>query len=462
VFVMVAALSAGFVAVTSYLLVREYRHRTFADQATRRVELAMLALPSTFDDSDDALLEAQRDRGGFETVTVSGDQMHSSSSSLTASAVPASLRSDVTDSTPPATTRVDGTAYLVVARPSDDGRSMIFFFFPKTDINESIEQLRNVLAGVWLVTVAISALVGSTIARGALRPVRRAAEESRATAIRLLGRPPSDGEDEFGQWADAFDAVVAALEAKIVELSEAAERERRFTADVAHELRTPLTGIVSAASLLEEHIDELEHTTRRPAELLVGDVRRLHALVIELLEMARLDAGIDFIERDVVDLGVTLDSALQQFAGQAEIECDFEPEVTVWSDGIRLKRIVVNLVQNALKHGGPHVRVRTRIEGNDVRIDVIDSGPGIVETDATRVFERFYKADASRSRQGSGLGLAIAAGHARAIGAALRVSNPGEAGACFTLIVPRAPQREVAPTASGAVHSGAISHGTVT
>jgi two-component system sensor histidine kinase MtrB len=318
----------------------------------------------------------------------------------------------------------------------------LYFFFPKTDINESIKQLRNVLAAVWVATVAISALVGSTIARGALRPVRRAADESRLTALRLLGRTSADGEDEFGQWADSFDAVVTALEAKIVELSEAAERERRFTADVAHELRTPLTGLVSAASLLEEHIADLERGARRPAELLVGDVRRLHALVTELLEMARLDAETDVVETEIIDLRDTLESALQQFAGRADIVCDFEPAVQVWSDRVRLKRIVVNLIQNALQHGSLEVRLRTRGEGNEARIDVIDSGPGIAQIDATRVFERFYKADASRSRQGSGLGLAIAAGHANAIGGALRVSNPGEPGACFTLTLPRAAPHE--------------------
>ncbi len=244
VFILVAGVSAGFLAVTSYFVIHEYRYRTFADQATNQVQLALLGLPDTVDASRvEAALSAYQERGGFETVAVAEGTVYSSARTLGVDAVPRSLRTQLTAETPPARTTVAGTPYLVVARPSEDGRTSLYFFFPLTDIRDSVDQFRNVLALCWLATVVVAAAFGTVIARRALRPVRTAAEASRATASRLVGEVPARSDDEFDQWAESFNDVVRALEAKIIELSEAAERERRFTSDVAHELRTPLTAL---------------------------------------------------------------------------------------------------------------------------------------------------------------------------------------------------------------------------
>jgi two-component system sensor histidine kinase MtrB len=435
-FVAVAALSGGFLAVTSYVLVREYRHRTFVDQASRRVDLAMLALPPSFDIRAGRLLEASRDRGDFETLVVTNGDARSSSAAVTLDAVPEALRSEISDTTRPRTASAEGVSYVVVARPSDDGRTRIYFFFSEADIIESVEQMRNVLALVWIATVGIAAVAGNAVARAALRPVRRAADAALATSHRLLGRVPVGADDEFDQWAQSFDAVVAALEAKIVELSNAAERERRFTSDVAHELRTPLTGLVSSAALLETNLDRLPPDAQRPAAFLVADIRRLQSLVVELLEMARLDVGSERVHLEPSELKLALDAALQPWAGRAHIRCDVEPGLEVVTDRARFKRIIANLVENAIQHGGANVAITARREGGLARVDVIDSGPGVPREDADRIFERFYKSDSSRSAHGSGLGLAIAAAQAKAVGGSLLLSNPGRPGAWFTLRLP--------------------------
>src|SRR5207247_2816676 len=129
-------------------------------------------------------------------------------------------------------------------------------------------------------------------ARRPLGACGRASAAARSIAEGLLDtRLPVQGRDEFGAWAASFNEMAQALEDKIAALSEARERERRFTADVAHELRTPLTALVSEASLLREHLDRMPEDVRRPAELLVDDVARLRRLVEDLMAVSRLAAG---------------------------------------------------------------------------------------------------------------------------------------------------------------------------
>ncbi len=437
--ILVAGISAGFLALTSYIVMREYRNRTFADQAAHRVDLALLALPDSVDASRvEAALAAYRERGGFETVAVTDDKVYSSASTLDLRAVPSAIRAPRSGSDlPPARTSVDGSRYLVIARQSDDGRTSLFFFFALADIQSSIDQLRNVIALAWLATVLLAAVFGAAIARRALRPVGAAAQAARATALRLLGRVPLGTDDEFDQWAASFNELVAALEAKIVDLSDAAQRERQFTSDVAHELRTPLTGLLSAASLLREHLDELPDPARRPAALLVGDVQRLHSLVLELLELARLDAGAEPVTLQPLELAPALAAAAEPWTAQsARLRVDCEPGLCVLSDRQRFKRVIANLLDNAIRHGGGDVTIHARRELRFARVEVVDAGPGVGLADAEHVFERFYKADVGRATRGSGLGLAIAYEHACAIGGSLQLANPGEPGARFVFSLP--------------------------
>jgi two-component system, OmpR family, sensor histidine kinase MtrB len=443
--ILVAGLSGGFLAVTSYFGARAYRNQTFMHQAVRRADLALLALADNSDPAAvNAALAPYRARGNFETVVVRDGTVYSSAQSLE-HAVPQSVRSGVAENSQPFSARVHGTPYVVVARPGVDEQSKIFFFFSEANITDSLRQFRNVLAFAWVLTLAIAAGFGALVAKGALRPIRRAARESTATTNRLLGPVALQANDEFEQWVDSFNGLVEALELKVVELSEAAERERRFTSDVAHELRTPLTALTSSAALLEDHLVELPLGARRPAELLITEVQRLRRLVIELLELARLDAGAEPVHVEPLEIATALRVALQPWEGRAQFSVEVEPGLGAWADRLRFKRVVDNLVENAIRHGGAVVTVQAFRRADRTCIEVTDAGPGVAAADASRIFERFYKGDPSRAGHGSGLGLAIAAKNAEAMDGTLVLANPGERGARFVFALRTA---DAQPTSS--------------
>jgi two-component system sensor histidine kinase MtrB len=241
--------------------------------------------------------------------------------------------------------------------------------------------------------------------------------------------------DEFGAWAQAFNEMAAALEAKISALSAAQARERRFTADVAHELRTPLTALVGEASLLQSHLDAMPPDVRRPAELLIADVGRLRRLVEDLMEISRFDAGRESVQAETVDLASLAAATIRSRGWTDRVRLDAD-EVVVVSDPRRLERIVANLVGNALEHGGRGVSARVGRDAVSFFVEVVDRGPGIAPEHLPHLFERFYKADAARSGEGTGLGLAIAQENARLLGGEISVESEPGTGSSFTLRLP--------------------------
>jgi two-component system sensor histidine kinase MtrB len=287
------------------------------------------------------------------------------------------------------------------------------------------------------VAVLASAIFGNVVARRTLRPVRAAADASQALAEGLLDTRLSPTHDEFGQWADAFNRMAGALAAKIEALSESRERERRFTSDVAHELRTPLSAMVSAAGMLGEELDTLPDSARPAATLLVKDVSRLADLVQELLELARLDAGHEPVQLERLQVDEALAAVCRTWSNEQQpIVPVVDPDLEVLADRFRFRRVMSNLISNAVRHGGGQLTVLARPLDGAVAIEVADRGPGIPPASLERIFDRFYKEDSARSATGSGLGLAIAMEHARVQGGTLRATNRPGGGACFTFTLP--------------------------
>ena len=427
-FVLAVGVGAAALAVGSYVVVRHNLRadsvRTAAQQARRNLEIAPGYKRS------DALLNAFEGRG-FDTVGIERGETFQSSFSVGLRAVPAELRKLVArGGFGYQRTTVAGTQYLVVGGPARGRR--LYFFFSEESLRHELIVLRNILLAGLGIVVLLAALTGALLARRTLRPVAQASVAAHSVAEGLLAtRLPVEGRDEFGAWAQAFNEMAAALEEKIEALNEAQARERRFTADVAHELRTPLTGLVGEASLLAEHLERMPPESRRPAELLISDVGRLRRLVEELMEISRLDAGVESVQAETVDLASVTAAILRARGWDGRARLDAE-EAMIETDPRRFERVVTNLVGNALEHGGDGVDVRVRRDGDGAVVEVADHGPGIAPDDLPHLFERFYKADPARAGQGSGLGLAIAQENARLLGGKIEAwSEPGE-GTRFT------------------------------
>jgi two-component system, OmpR family, sensor histidine kinase MtrB len=438
-FALSAGVAAAALAAGSFLLVREARLDDSRDRALEQsrfnLVLASEVLPA---DGPEALLDAYARRGSFETVLVVDGEDFPSSLSVGEEQVPEDLRDLVAKGQLAyERTEVADTRYLVtggqVPGTEDDEA---YFFFSEEELWNDLADLRNILLAGLGIVVLLAGLVGALLARRTLAPVARASTAARSLAEGLLDtRLPVESSDEFGAWAASFNEMADALGAKITELSEAQARERRFTADVAHELRTPLTAIVNEASLLADHIERMPPEARRPAELLVEDVKRLRDLVEDLMEVSRLDAGTQPVRPEPLDLGSLVAAALRARGWEDRVALD-AGEVVLTTDHRRVERIVANLVGNALEHGGQDVSVRVGADGVGAFVEVADRGPGIAREDLPHLFERFYKADPARTGRGTGLGLAIALENARLLGGDVEVwSEPG-VGARFTLRLP--------------------------
>ena len=338
---------------------------------------------------------------------------------------------------------------LAVGTRVREGGPAAYFFYPQGDRQAILQRLGRVLVGTGLVLALLGVVLGWILARRLTRPVTLAGE----AAVRVAGgdltvRLPT-GSDEFGTLGASFNTMTATLQAKIAALQAAEARERRFTADVAHELRTPVAALVGEASLLDRSLrpgtqNDLPPEARRAAELMVRDIGRLRGLIEDLLEISRFDAHSADVQWEQTDLFDFL-RRMAAARGWTETQVQFlgldgDP-VLLTVDRRRFERIVVNLVENGLRHGRPPIVVEVRVVAPRGRspqlvLAVTDHGAGIPSEQLPHVFERFYKADPSRGAPGTGLGLSIAWENARLLGGSLRVrTSPGE-GTRFTLRLP--------------------------
>ena len=312
-----------------------------------------------------------------------------------------------------------------------------YFVHDATTLEDALTQLRLGLGGGALLLALIALLIARRVARGVLAPVDVAARAAeRIEHGDLSARVPVASRDEFGNWAERFNRMAAALEETIRRLEASQAQNRRFVADVSHELRTPLTALVAEASILREHLGALPPDARRTGELLVADVARLRTLVEELMELSRFDSAAEQAARELIDLVRLVRTVTAARLPDATLVLPKEP-VIVSTDPRRIERILGNLLDNAREHApNTPVEVGLRVLPEAVVLSVADAGPGVPSDRLPRLFDRFYKADPSRQAGSSGLGLAIAAENAALVGGRLEAANLPEGGLRFDLRLP--------------------------
>ncbi len=285
------------------------------------------------------------------------------------------------------------------------------------------------------------------VTRQAVQPVRSAARVAERLADGLLSeRMTVRGVDEMATLAASFNEMADSLQDQIQRMESLSRLQRRFVSDVSHELRTPLTTIRMASEVLYASRDGLDAGAARSAELLRTQLDRFEALLADLLEMSRFDAGaalLDAERRDLRDVVVAvIDQAVPIAARRGVwLAADLPGEPTVVDiDPRRVERILRNLMLNAIEHAEERpVEVRVAMDARAVAVTVRDHGIGMTPGEAEHVFDRFWRADVARARStgGTGLGLAISIEDAHLHGGWLEAwGRPGH-GACFRLTLPR-------------------------
>ncbi|WP_406179574.1 sensor histidine kinase [Streptomyces canus] len=344
----------------------------------------------------------------------------------------------------------------------EDGGVRVLAGLPMDDVQDMISGLVMIETGVALAGLAAAGCVCTVVIRRQLRPLGRvaatAAEVSRAplghgevTGLTRVPEGDTHPDSEAGQVGAALNHLLDHVESSLAERQRSEERMRRFLADASHELRTPLASIAGYAELMNRGTDRIEPVLawRRVS----AESARMTGLVEDLLLLARLDEGRPLQSREV-DLAALVAEAVWDARAAAgghdwQLELSLDASALVTGDEARLHQVVANLLSNARMHTPAGTKVVASVESTAERcvIRVRDNGPGIPPALLPTVFERFTRADTSRSRAdaksgGSGLGLAIAAAITGAHGGRIQVdSTPGRTE--FTIELPAAVEAEL-------------------
>ena len=369
--------------------------------------------------------------------------------------VPAALRQAVLGSTQAQTqittvTRDNGAVTFLVIGGQVAGAAapmQLYLLFPLTPEQHIIGVVQGTLVAGGIVLVLLLASITNLVVRQVVRPVRRAAEiAERFAAGHLDERVRVVGEDDVARLAQSYNQMAESIQEKIRQLEEFGQLQRRFSSDVSHELRTPLTTVRMAADVLHASRDQFPSGLARSTELMVDELDRFEELLGDLLEISRLDAGVEELAAEQVDVRGLARSAAASVRGivgptTTEIELYLpESEVTAEVDARRVERILRNLLANAVDHGeGLPVRLTVAADADAVALAVRDYGVGLRPGEEELVFNRFWRADPSRNRRtgGTGLGLAISLEDARLHGGWLEAWSELGHGACFRLTLPR-------------------------
>jgi two-component system OmpR family sensor kinase len=308
-------------------------------------------------------------------------------------------------------------------------------------MDEELAFLRGILAYVMPVALVLAAIGGWFLARRSLAPVVAMADRARRIGVENLSErlPVANPRDELGHLAETFNELLGRLEASLVQ-------QRRFMADASHELRTPVTTTRTAAAvaLQQQHRDEADY--RDTLKIVEEQAARLSRVVDDLFTLARADSGSYPVRSTPMYLDEVVDEVVRAARVVATtrnvaVESTVVPSAAFTGDEELIRRMIVNLVDNAVRHtpAGSSVRVELDETNGGFAIAVKDQGAGVPAEIRSQIFERFFRGDMSRrlvSQDGAGLGLALARWIARAHGGDVVLARSSPSGSTFVISLP--------------------------
>lgn len=341
---------------------------------------------------------------------------------------------------------------LIIGTPtnSDIEGLQLYLVMDMQSERQTLALMRGLLTSAGIVVVVLLVGIAWLSSQQLVAPVRSASRiAERLAAGHLRERMAVEGEDEMARLALSFNDMADNLSSKITQLEEYGDLQRQFTSDVSHELRTPLTTVRMAADMIAGDEENLEPHTQRASQLMIRELDRFEALLADLLEISRHDAGVADLSSATMDARSPVESAWAQTSVLAEeldvaVEFDMPDEpVPMVGDARRIERIVRNLLANAIDHSeGNPVCVELAANDDAVAFTVTDGGVGLKPGQEELVFNRFWRADSSRKRHsgGTGLGLAIAREDAQLHHGTLDAAGTAGVGSQFRLVLPRDPE----------------------
>ncbi|MGO1531927.1 MAG: MtrAB system histidine kinase MtrB [Micrococcaceae bacterium] len=323
----------------------------------------------------------------------------------------------------------------------------LYLVYDLTEVQSTLDYLTNVLVLALVILLVLNIMISLFTTRQVVRPVQQAAATAESLSSGDLSvRMSVRRRDEMARLGTSFNRMADNIQDQITQLADLSMIQQRFVSDVSHELRTPLTTVSMAAEVLHDSRYDFDPMNRRSAELLYHQVERFQALLADLLEISRFDAGAAEVaaeSTDILHLAADVVLTAQPLADNADTEVWVVPvgeDFTADVDHRRIERILRNLVNNAIEHGESRpVDVIVASDDTQVAVVVRDHGIGMSEEQVAHVFDRFWRADPARTRTtgGSGLGLSIAAEDTRLHHGQLDVWGELGEGTAFRLVLPR-------------------------
>ncbi|MET0457673.1 MAG: HAMP domain-containing sensor histidine kinase [Ilumatobacteraceae bacterium] len=448
-FGLIALIATVTLTVVTYAFARssllEQRSEVARQQAVLNAQRVRDALRTGTEGFAEFFQDIRTERGGFAVIVLTDGRGTSTNTRFSSEDFPDDLRQAV------------GVGVSGVQRFDNDDNHYVGVGIRIADVDADYYEafqlgptertLRTILLALVIgsaITVLLATGVGWWTSRRLLLPLGRITDAAGEIAAGDLDtRVAREGDPDLDRLADSFNDMADAVQARI-------EREARFASDVSHELRSPITALAAAAEVINGRRGELPDRTQQALDVVVGQVRRFDAMVIDLLELSRIDAGATDIHTEEVDIAALCARVAARY-GFADLTIDVTGHahangnggpLTAVVDKLRFERILANLLENAAHHGGGPLRISIEpTDGPFLLVAVEDAGPGVARGERARIFERFARGSAARHRIGTGLGLALVAEHATAQGGEAWAEDRPGGGARFVVRIPSGQDR---------------------
>ncbi|HEY7042476.1 MAG TPA: HAMP domain-containing sensor histidine kinase [Nocardioidaceae bacterium] len=433
-FALITLLVTVALSAATYTLTRAYLLRNREDLATRQAFLdgnvASGTLIDRASEPKDLVTSLGGDPGTQVLIHLDGE-WYSSSVAIDPASLPSSLTAAVASGNA-ARQRfsVAGVPHLAIGTPLAAAGAEYFEVVPLRELQRTLRTLLTYLVLASAVTTAVGAAAGWWSSQRLLAPFRRISDVAVDVAKGSLDkRLDDDGDSDLSPLTTSFNEMVNALQDRIAV-------EAQFAGDVSHELRTPLTALRTATAVVANDVDALPPRVRPAVDVLTNQVDYFERLVLDLLEISRMDAGVDSLQLETVDVREVVVAAAKS-AGGGPVEIVGSGPFEIDTDKRRLGRVVVNLIENANRHGGGVTNVSVTRSDGHILVAVEDHGAGIASQDLDHVFDRFWRApNRDPGVRGTGLGLALVREHVKLMRGSIRLGPNEGAGTKAVIELP--------------------------